>query len=48
MIASLPESLARGTNLLGGEPIYLKVGIPQSMVGESELKVLPSGIALPF
>ena len=44
MIASPPESLARGTNLLGGEPIYLKVGIMQSMVGESELKVPPSGI----
>ena len=44
MIAFLPESLARGTNLLGGEPIYLKVGILLSTVGESELKVLPSGI----
>ena len=44
MIASLPKSLARGTNLLGGEPIYLKLGIPQFMVGESELKVPPSGI----
>ena len=44
MIASPPKSLARGTNLLGGEPIYLKVGILQSTAGESELKVLPSGI----
>ena len=44
MIASPPKSLARGTNLLGSKPIYLKVGIPQSMAGESELKVPPSGI----
>ena len=27
-IACLPESLAKGTNLLGGDPIYLKVDIP--------------------
>ena len=33
VIASTPESLAKGTNLLGGEPIYLKVDIPQSIVG---------------
>ena len=44
MIASPPKSLARGTNLLGGEPIYLKVGIPQSMVEVSELKAPHSGI----
>ena len=44
MIASLPESPARGTNLLGGEPIYLKVDIPLSTVGKSELKVPPSGV----
>ena len=44
MIASPPKSLARGTNLLGGEPIYLKVGIPQFTAEESELKVPPSDI----
>ena len=44
MIASPPKSLARDTNLLGGNPIYLKVGILQSMAGESGLKVPPSGI----
>ena len=32
MIASPPESLAKGANLLGGKPIYLKVDIPQSIV----------------
>ena len=30
VIASQPKSLAKGANLLGGEPIYLKVDIPQS------------------
>ena len=45
MIASPPKSLARGTNLLGGKPIYLKVGILQSMAEGPELKVLPSGIS---
>ena len=44
MIASLLESLARGTNLLGGKPIYSKVGMLQFMVEESELKVPPTGI----
>ena len=34
----------QGTNLLGGKPIYLKVGIPQSMVEGPELKAPPSGI----
>ena len=43
VIASLPESLAKGTNLLRGEPIYLKVDILQSTVEGAELKVLPSG-----
>ena len=43
MIASLPESLAKGTNLLGGEPIYLKVDILQSIVEGPELKVPPLG-----
>ena len=44
VIASLPRSLARGTNLLGGKPIYLKVGIPQSMAEGPELTVPPSDI----
>ena len=44
VIASPPESLAWGTNLLGGKPIYLKVGILQSMVEGPELKAPPSGI----
>ena len=39
-----PRSLARGANLLGGKPIYLKVGIMQSMVEVSEPKAVPSGI----
>ena len=43
MIASSPQSLAKGTNLLGGEPIYLKVDIPQSITEGSELKVPPLG-----
>ena len=42
MIVSLPKSLARGANLLGGKPIYLKVGIPQSVAKVSEPKVPPS------
>ena len=44
MIASLPESLVRGTNLPGGKPIYLKVDIPQSTEEKPKLKVPPSGI----
>ena len=44
MIVSLPKPLARGANLLGGKPIYLKVGIQQSMAEVSELRVPPSGI----
>ena len=44
MIVSLPKPLARGANLLGGKPIHLKVGIPQSMMEVPELKAQPSGI----
>ena len=44
VIVSPSKSLARGTKLLGGKPIYLKVGILQSMVEGPKLKVLPSGI----
>ena len=43
VIASLPESQAKGANLLGGEPIYLKVDILQSITDEPKLKVLPPG-----
>ena len=39
VIASLPESLAKGANLLGGEPIYLKVDILQCIVEGPKLKV---------
>ena len=43
MIASPPKSLAKGTNLLGGKPIYLKVDILQSLMEGPDLKVLPLG-----
>ena len=43
VIASPPKSLAKGTNLLGGKPIYLKVDILQSITEGPKLKVLPSG-----
>ena len=43
VIASLPKSLAKGANLLGGKPIYLKVDILQSTAEGTEWKVLPSG-----
>ena len=43
MIASLPKFLAKGANLLGGKPIYLKVDILQSTPEGPEWKVLPSG-----
>ena len=41
MIASPPESLAKGVNLLRGKPIYLKVDILQSIKEGLELKALP-------
>ena len=43
MIAFPPESLAKGTNLLGGKPIYLKVDILQSIMEGPKLKVPPPG-----
>ena len=43
VIVSPPKSLAKGTNLLGGKPIYLKVDIPQSIKERPTLKVLPPG-----
>ena len=49
MIASLPESLARGTDLFGGKPIYLKVGILQPTPEGQEPKALPlSGHSSPI
>ena len=47
MIASPPRSLAQGTNLLGGEPIYLKVGTPQSTVGGQNWRCHPLAITPP-
>ena len=41
VIAFPPKSLAKGTNLLGGKPIYLKVEIPQTIAEEPKLKVPP-------
>ena len=43
VIASPPKSLAKGTNLLGGKPIYLKEDIPQSIMERPKLKVPPPG-----
>ena len=40
IIASLPKLLAKGTNLLGSKPVYLKVDIPQPITEEPELKAL--------
>ena len=49
MIALPPKSLARGTTLLGGKPIYLKVDIPQPTPEEQEPKALPhSGHSSPI
>ena len=38
VITSLPESLAKGTTMLGGKPIYLSVDIPQSASKGLEFK----------
>ena len=43
LIIFLPESLANGTNLPGGKPIYLKVDILQSTMEGPEWKALPPG-----
>ena len=43
MIASLPESLARGTMLLGGKLTYLKVSILQPTLEGQEPKAPPHG-----
>ena len=36
IITSLPESLANGVSLTGGESIYLEIDIPQSLAEESK------------
>ena len=41
MIASPPEPMAKGVNLLSSKPIYLKVEIPQPTMEGPELKSLP-------
>ena len=43
VIASPPELLAKGANLLGGKPIYLKVDILQSVMEGPKLNVPPPG-----
>ena len=43
LITSLSKSLANGTNLPGGKPIYIKVDIPQFIVEGPEWKVSPPG-----
>ena len=43
LISSLPESLANSANLPGGEAIYLKVDILQSIMEGPEWKVSPPG-----
>ena len=43
IIISLPESLANGISLTGGESIYLEIDIPQSLAEEPDQKVLPIG-----
>ena len=41
MIASLPEPVAKGVNLLGSNPSYIKVDILQPTMDEPKLKALP-------
>ena len=43
VIASPPEPMAKGVNLLSGKPIYLKVDIPQPTTEGPELKAPPLG-----
>ena len=43
MIMSLPESIARGTTLLGGKPASLPVDFMQSTTKGQEPKALPLG-----
>ena len=43
IITSLPESLASGVSLTGGESVYLEIDIPQSPADEPDQKVPPIG-----
>ena len=43
IITSLPESLANGISLTGGESVYLEIDIPQSLAEEPDQKALPIG-----
>ena len=43
VIGSPPKSLAKGANLLGSKPIYLKVNIPQPIMEGPKLKVPSPG-----
>ena len=43
IITSLPESLANGISLTGGESIYLEIDIPQSLAEEPDQKAPPIG-----
>ena len=43
IITSLPESLANGVSLTGGESIHLEIDIPQSLPEELDQKVPPIG-----
>ena len=47
VIASPPEPMAKGVNLLNSEPIYLKVDILQPTMEGPELKALPLGSCSP-
>ena len=43
IITSLPESLAKGISLTGGESVYLEIDIPQPMAEEPDWKASPLG-----
>ena len=43
IIISLPESLANGLSLTGGEFVYLEIDIPQPLAKELDQKALPLG-----
>ena len=46
VIASPPEPMAKGVNLLGSKPIYLKVDIPQPPWRGQNSKLCPSAVTL--
>ena len=41
LLTTLPESMANDTSLTGGKSIYLKVDIPQSIIGKSDKEESP-------